>query len=463
MRALPLIITGVLSASVFTAACGSVDQTPQSAATSVGVGGAGGADPASSSEAATTGEPSSAATASSTSAASTTSAGGTGGGPDIGQPSDVYPAKHSSTPKVITYGGPVLITPKVHPVFFSGDNPGIVASTIDFYKKIGPTEYWAATVKEYGVGTLSSGAPIQLNEAAPASTTDDGIQAWLAGKLNANDPAFPTPDANTIIALNYPMGVSINLQGSKSCQAFLGYHSNLTLDAAHGNRDVAYIVIPRCSQQVTGMSLLDAVTDTGSHELIEASTDPYPQTNGAYGQVDNNHIYWLLALGGGETADMCAQQPNLPYKDPEVGYLVQRSWSNAAAAASHDPCVPAANPVYFNSAPLLSDTISLGIGGQTIKIKGVKIPIGSTKTVEIDLFSDAKTSGPWTVKAYDYNDFAGGDPSLEFAFDADTGQNGQKLHLDITALKKGQYNVEIFYLVSDLDGQQNAWIGVVGE
>jgi hypothetical protein len=455
MRALPLIVTGVLSASVFTAACGSVDQTQQSTATTAGVGGGGGAGPTSSSEAATTGE---------TSSASTSAASGTGGGPpDIGLPSDIYPAKHPSTPKVITYGGPVLTAPRVHPVFFAGDNAGLVASTIDFYNKIGPSSYWTATVAEYGVGLLSSGAPIQLPEAAPALTTDDGIQAWLAGKLNANDPAFPTPDANTIIAINYPAGVSIDLQGSKSCQAFLGYHSNLTLDAAHGNMDVAYLVIPRCSPQSTGMALLDAITNTGSHELIEAATDPYPQTNGAYGQVDNNHIYWLLALGGGETADMCAQSPTSAYKDPEVGYLVQRSWSNVAAAASHDPCVPAANKVYFNSAPVLPDTITLGAGGQSIKVKGVQIPIGSTKTVELDLFSDAATSGPWTVKAYDYAQFTGGQPTLEFAFDADSGQNGQKLHLDITALKKGQYNVEIFFLISELGDQQNFWIGVVGQ
>ena len=457
MRALPLIITGVLSASVFTAACGSVDQTQQSTATSAGVGGAGGADPASSSEAATTGETASAATT--TSAATT----GAGGGPDIGQPTEVYPAKHPATPKVITFNGPVLAAPKVHPVFFAGDDAGIVASTIDFYTKVGPTAYWKATVTEYGVGELSSGAPIQLTEAAPTSTTDDGIQAWLAAKLNANDPAFPAPDDDTLIALHYPMGVSINLQGSKSCQAFLGYHSNLTLDAAHGNRNVAYLVIPRCSMQSTGMGLLDAVTDTGSHELIEASTDPYPQNKPAYAQVDNNHIYWLLALGGGETADMCAQSYTASYKDPEVGYLVQRSWSNAAAIASHDPCVPAANKVYFNSAPLLTDTITLGVSGQSTKLKGVKIPIGSTKTVEIDLFSDGPTSGPWTVKAYDYSEFTGGSPSLEFAFDADSGQNGQKLHLDITALKKGDYNVEFFYIVSELGNQRNFWIGVVGE
>lgn len=457
MRALPLILTGLLSASVLTAACGSVDVPQQStAATTGGVGGAGGADPTTSSDA-TTGSDSA-------SSAATTGASGTGGGPDIGQPSDVYPAKHAAAPKIITYGGPILVAPKVHPVFFKGDTASIVASATDFYNKVGPSSYWTATVSEYGVGPLSAGPVIQLGDAdpAPGNTSDDQIQAWLAGKLNANDPAFPTPDANTIIALNYPKGTSIDLQGSKSCQAFLGYHSNLTLDAAHGNMDVAYMVIPRCSMQSTGMSELDAVTDTGSHELVEAATDPYPQTNGAYGQVDNNHIYWLFALGGGENGDMCAQNYNAAYKDPEIGYLVQRSWSNKAAAASHDPCVPAAPGPYFNSVPLLNDTITIGGGGQSLKVKGVMIPIGSTKTVEIDLFSDAKTSGPWQVEAHDLNEFMGGAPTLEFSFDASSGQNGQKLHLDITPTKANQYKSEVFFIISTLGNTQNMWIGIVG-
>lgn len=462
MRALPLISTGILLLSgVTTAACSSTVAETTAGSQSGGVGGAGGAGGAGSTSS------TAAVTVASTtvSASVTTGVGGAGGsGPDIGEPSNVYPAKHPAPPKVVTFGGPILAAPKVYPVFFANDKANIVAGATDFYNKIGSTPYWKATTAEYGVGVLSSAPAIHLAESPQGATTDDALQAWLAAKLNANDPAFPTPDANTIIAINYPTGVSIELQGSKSCKEFLGYHSSLTLDAAHGNMDVAYLVIPRCSPQATGMSEIDSLTDTGSHELIEGSTDPYPLTDHpAYGQVDNNHIYWLLALGGGETSDMCAQSATAAYHDPDVGYVVQRSWSNKAAAAGKDPCVP---PVpgepYFNSAPVLNDTISLGGLGSTIKVKGVQIPIGATKTVEIDLFSEAATSGPWEVAAYDYNEYLGGQPGLEFSFDATSGQNGQKLHLDITPLKVGQYNVEMFFIVSKLGEQQNIWVGVVG-
>ena len=465
MRALPLILTGLISVSVFTAACGSMESSQHGTQSGAGSGGSGGADPT------TTGTTTTTTTTTTTdvsasasdSAASSSASSGTGG-VDIGQPSDVYPAKHAAAPKIITNGGPILKAAKIYPVFFPGEDPTIVSSVTDFYNKIGPSTYWTAAVSEYGVGAASAMPAIQLGVAdpAPGNTSDDQIQTWLASKLNANDPAFPTPDANTIIALNYPAGTSIDLQGSKSCGSFLGYHTNVTLDAAHGNMDVAYLVIPRCTQQQTGMNELDAVTDTGSHELVEGATDPYPQTNGAYGQVDNNHIYWLFALGGGENGDMCAQNFDSAYKDPQIGYVVQRSWSNKAATASHNPCVPAAPGAYFNSVPLLNDTINLNLGGgQAVKLKGVKIPVGSTGVVELDLFSDAKT-GPWTVEAHDLNEFMGGAPTLQFSFDATGGQNGQKLHLSITPTKANQYKSEVFFIVSNQGNKQNSWIGIVG-
>ena len=81
---------------------------------------------------------------------------------------------------------------------------------------------------------------------------------------------------------------------------------------------------------------------------------------------------------------------------------MQRTWSNKAAPAGHDPCVPALpGEVYFNAAPVLNDNITVDVIGQTSRCKGVKIAVGETKTIEIDLFSDAATGGPWTVAVQD--------------------------------------------------------------
>ncbi len=392
-------------------------------------------------------------------------AGGSGGSTN-GMPSDVYPAPHSAPPKVISFGGPVLESPKIVPIFFSNDDPNFTASVIDFTNKVGATAYWAANTVEYGVGP-ATGLPAVVSPEAPTGTIDDAaIQTWLAGKLNSDDPAFPAPDANTLYAIYYPAGLKVTLtsqgQVSHSCTEFGGYHANITLDAAHGGMDVAYAVMPHCPG-FNGQTALETMTSTASHEYLEAATDPFPYTDPAYAQVDNAHIYWLFALGGGETADMCAQQDASFYQFDELPYMVQRSWSNKAAKAGDDPCVPAIpGSVYFNSAPNFLDNITLNLG-QPVTLKGAKIAVGETKTVEVDLFSNAKTSGPWTVKAYDGSAFQGGSPQLDLSFDKNSGVNGEKLNLSITVLKSTPYKAEIFYLVSELDGVRNLWIGFVGQ
>ena len=66
-----------------------------------------------------------------------------------------------------------------------------------------------------GFGCQPCTVPVQLTENAPGTISDNGIQSWLAGKLNSNDPAFPAPDKNTLYALNYPTGTTITLPAKR--------------------------------------------------------------------------------------------------------------------------------------------------------------------------------------------------------------------------------------------------------
>jgi len=436
-----------------------------------GLGGCGGTRVTKS--ASTTTTSSSAGGAGGAAAASTSSQGGAGGA-NIGQPSTMYPAKFPQPPQVEFLGGAVLSSPKIVPVYFSGDDPTFVSSLTDFTAKIGATQFWKAATTEYGVGAATSLAPVMLTETAPSTIDDTAIQTWLAGKLNSNDAAFPPADANTVYLLYYPPNVTITLSGgpggaSQSCQSFGGYHSNIELDANHSTLPVSYAVIPRCAD-FGGLTGVDAITATATHELVEAVTDPYPSPtttfpNGAaaYGQVDQNHIIWERILGGGEVGDMCAQFPDSFTKFPELSYTVQRTWSNKAAKTGHDPCVPPlGGEVYFNGAPVLTDNVVATIFGQTITTKGVNIPVGQAKTIDIDLYSDGDTGGPWTVNAQDLSSFGGQAPHLSFSFDAVQGQNGQVLHLTITVLAAGKSKTETFSVDSDLNGQHHGWIGIVG-
>ena len=385
-------------------ACGSNDSAASGAGTPAETGGGGGATSASTAS----------ALGGATASTVATGTGGAGGDP-LGPPSETYPAPFLQPPQVAFYGGPVLASPKIVPVFFSGDDPTTVTAIEDFVAKIGTTAYWTAAVSEYGVGAAAGQPPVALTETAPVTIDDSAIQTWLQGKLNGDDPAWPPADANTVYVLHYPAGTTITIQGGESCTEFGGYHSNTALDATHGSIDVAYAVLPRC-QGFDGMNVLEELTASESHELIEAATDPYPESRPAWAMVDDADLYWAFTLGGGEVGDMCAQFSGVFTQFPELDYVVQRSWSNRAALAGQDPCVPPlAGEVYFNAAPELDDRPTISLEGQDVMVKAVVIPVGQSKTIDLDLFSSASTNGPFSVHVDDGETIMGRPANLSFS------------------------------------------------
>ena len=389
---------------------------------------------------------------------STVGVGGSGAG--IGEPSDVYPAPHPDPPTVVDLGGPVMDAPVIIPVYFASDDANLLSGVTTFIDQIGPSSFWTATTAEYGVGAATSMPPIVLTESAPTTIDDTEISAWLAAKLNADDPAFPSANTNTLFAIYYPAGTTITLNdsgGGSSCSSFGGYHSNTKLDSAHANARVPYAVLPRCGDwgSFTGA---DALTIPSSHEFVEAATDPLPLQFPAYGQPDDDHVYWAFLLGG-ETGDLCAQSPSsYSFFHPDLDYAAQRCWSNASALAGHDPCVPAdPGKVYFAAAPVLEDAVSLGMGFQT---KGVQIATGESQTIDVKLFSDGPTP-PFKVVAHDLTPQLGAGGSLSLFLDEIEGQNGQTLHLNITVNSPSQYQVEFFALRAELNGEEHSWLGLV--
>ena len=391
-----------------------------------------------------------------------------------------YPAAHAALPQVKTSGGPVLANPKAVPVFFPGF--GFRTELVDFVPKMGKSAYWKAVASEYGVGELTSATPIDIADAPGATITDAEIQTWLVSRFDGTHPEFgDTPIAGGIYTLFYPPTTTIYLGnaptptdggveggvpegGTKgprpqaSCKSFGGYHQDVHIKGMN----VSYAVIPQCATfgPLTGV---DVVTGTPSHELVEAATDPYPISKPAYSTVDDDHISWAFALGAGETGDMCAQYDSSFYKDAEIGYVVQRSWSNAAAKAGTEPCVPvpASEVPYFNASPRLTDDVSLTIG----TTKGITVPVGKSKTMELDLFSSAAMSGPMTVTI---TSFAGGGmgstPPVTFALDKSTGVNGDKINVTVTSnsAAASRLGATTFVITSTVGTDKHYWAGVVG-
>ncbi|HEY6280963.1 MAG TPA: hypothetical protein VIW72_04105 [Burkholderiales bacterium] len=152
-------------------------------------------------------------------------------------------------------------------------------------------------------GTITITAPKLKN-----SVSDTAIQHMLQQEISSN-PAVPHPTPNTLYFIYLPPGVKVVQGGSASCQAFCGYHNDIS-----GQIFYAVMPYPGCNGCTGGLSVFDALTSTSSHELCEAITDPIP----GRGWYDDSN---------GEIGDICA------WTTKKIGqYTVQLEWSNKANA-----------------------------------------------------------------------------------------------------------------------------------
>jgi hypothetical protein len=389
--------------------------------------------------------------------------GGTGGlGGTSGGGGAFVSAAHPSLPVVRNLGGPVNTAPKVQLIAYAADSG--LKDIEAFLQELTKTTYWSETTSEYGVGTLTILPTIRLTSTPPATITDDDLQTNLL--INTSGPGAPwgVADANTIFLFAFPPGtIESSDPTSKCCEAFDGYHSGMST----GTSLVAYAVGCSCPG-IDGPNVTDLQQRTVaiSHELVEATTDPFPGPATAFGQEDDNDIVWT-AVSGGETADMCEFNDDANLVSPGSKYMIQRTWSNAAAALMQNPCVPhsASTIPYFNSYPAL--TAIPYSGGTTM---GVNIPLGQSKTIDVKLSSAAPTPGPWNVVVDDYDQILVGtsSPYLGLSLDKASGRNGDTLHLTITPhTADPTLGGEAFFIFSQYgtagtpDFQSNVTMGLV--
>ena len=286
-----------------------------------------------------------------------------------------WPAKHYPMPQMVDYGGQVITAAKIITVTFVGDSNRDSERAFD--DMIGPSAWWTAVTDGYGIGPGTGGVYAELPDTVSNQTLDDAkdlqpmIQQWI------NSGALPTPDENTIYMMYFPSSTAITLQGTQSCNGFAGYHNSTSVTVGDGGfSDAAYAVIPDCGY---------GQTDTVSHELAEAVTDPHPMSGATYFGYDD--AWWQS--GGGEVADNCQN------RGPSVlnGQYVARSWDNKAAAASSDPCQPSDPGEIFYGAAVPTQVISglTGPNGGSYASDGyLLMKPGQTKTLDVVVFSEKK-------------------------------------------------------------------------
>ena len=214
----------------------------------------------------------------------------------------------------LTYnGGPLIQNVQVFTIFWGklwGQSPASTTLMQQLNQFFGAvlTSSLIDQLAEYNVPGQSIGhgafigTKVISANAPSGSVADSAIQtqlkSWIAAKI-----APPTTN-NTLYFIYLDPNVVSIMGGSKSCQSYCCYHSNV------GKVYYAVMPYPTCSGCLGGLQAFEALTGTSSHELCEAITDPVPGS----GWYDNTN---------GEIGDICAWN----FKTV-AGYNVQLEWSN---------------------------------------------------------------------------------------------------------------------------------------
>jgi len=190
---------------------------------------------------------------------------------------------------------------------------------------------WLASfASEYGLAPTGTSLHVD-GPALNGNVTVDDMRLYVLD----NAPSA-RPDGHTLYMLYLPPGAMLQMGQTLNCgcNAQGGAHTSL-----QGARD-ALAYVQRCSASDD-----DAVTRTASHEVAEAMTD----TGKGY-RIDQPSPAWSGSVwaseqpGAVEIGDLCSGT-----FVTEGQWTYQRIWSNVAAAAGGDPCVPALPTPWFDT------------------------------------------------------------------------------------------------------------------
>src|SRR5439155_8196592 len=133
--------------------------------------------------------------------------------------------------------------------------------------------------------------------------------------------------------------------------------------------------------------------------------DPFPDSAPAFLDVDPPHALWTSALGGAEIADLCEnEEPNLIVPE-DIGYPVQRIWSNQSAHAGTGPCVPVPpGEAYFNAVGRLPSTATVNVRNTPTTMKVLRVSAADTATVTADLRGGSAAPASWQMIAVEFHD-----------------------------------------------------------
>lgn len=241
---------------------------------------------------------------------------------------------HRAFPQVGTRDGALLSPMQLVTITAEGDDAP-PSFFFEFSRQIGKSEWWRRIAPEYGLTTLTNVAEI-VGPAVDGDVTDHDVFTYITDAVAMN--GGPERDGNTLYLLYLPEGVTMISEGkaNTNCRNFAAYH------ARYGTRGDDLAVVQRCRNDP------NRSTVAASHEVIEAATDPdyagyvLPAVARKPWTEDVWNAYELT--GRAELGDLCEGTFYF-----ERQFFYQRVWSNAAAAAGGDPCIPELGEPFYDT------------------------------------------------------------------------------------------------------------------
>ena len=258
-------------------------------------------------------------------------------------------ADHSELPQIPYLGGRVPENLQIATVTFANDPHRADDEAIARY--VVTSSWYGEVTRDYDMRPASLRGNVRLTMNAPARITDEEIGRFiLAGVTDLTLPPLPDEPDDALYLLYFPRSTIVTYGSgarmSTSCEDFGAYHNELQL----GQRKFAYAVMPTCPPYNNVHSELETIQFAASHEIVEAATDLFPRTDPAW-RIDRLALTNPWSLAGGEVADLCES-----LGVHREGFYLTRSWSNLAAAAGGDPCVPSDGSPYYNVTAQPADT-----------------------------------------------------------------------------------------------------------
>lgn len=250
--------------------------------------------------------------------------------------------------KLEYYGGPVLSNVRAYAVMWGSNVNAEVESRIGDMLSVTVNSSYMDMLSQYStnlnavggqpgtnqrIGRGSFGGTHRIQPGITKVDLDDTeVGAEIERQIEAGQ--LPRPDANSLYFLYFPPGVSITIDGSKSCEVFCGYHHSVKT-RAYGQ--VYYAVQPdlggACSMGCgLAANMFENMTVITSHELTEAVTDPAVEGSADFGPP----ISWVTNQGS-EIGDLCSSElTSVTSRDGKV-FRLQQAFDNTIRRCNKGP------------------------------------------------------------------------------------------------------------------------------